>query len=129
MKYRFMPRAFALAASLAAISAPALAHISVVSSTPTAGSTTKAPRTVSLNFSDAMAPGSTSVSIVMTAMPGMKDHGEMIIRNYTQSWSEANRKLTLNLRKPLVAGTYDVRWQSKGADGYKMSGKVSFNVK
>lgn len=129
MKYGFMPRAFVLAASLAAISAPALAHISIVASTPAAGSTTKAPRVVTLSFSDTMVPASTSISIVMTAMPGMENHGEMSIRNFTQSWSEANRKLTLNLRKPLVAGTYDVRWQSKAADGHKMSGKVSFNVK
>lgn len=129
MKYGFMPRSFVLAASLAAISAPALAHISVVASTPAAGSTTKAPRTVTLSFSDTMVPASTSVSIVMTAMPGMENHGEMSIRNFTQSWSEANRKLSLNLRKPLVAGTYDVRWQSKGADGHKMLGKISFNVK
>jgi methionine-rich copper-binding protein CopC len=129
MKYGFMPRAFVLAASLTAISVPALAHVSVVASTPAAGSTTKAPRTVALSFSDAMVPSSTSVSIVMTAMPGMENHGEMSIRNFTQSWSEANRKLTLNLRKPLVAGTYDVRWQSKGTDGHKMSGKISFNVK
>ena len=69
--------------------------------------------------------GSNSVS----AMPGMANHGEMVIRNFTQNWSDGNRKLTLTLKKPLAKGTYEVRWQAAGADGHRMKGKVSFVVK
>ena len=35
----------------------------------------------------------------------------------------------LNLRQPLRTGTYEARWQSAGADGHKMAGKITFNVK
>ncbi|MEY5007239.1 MAG: CopC domain, partial [Pseudomonadota bacterium] len=31
--------------------------------------------------------------------------------------------------KPLQTGTYDIRWQAAGADGHRMSGKVTFTVK
>ena len=64
----------------------------------------------------------------MTAMPGMPDHGEMLIRNFTQSWSADGRTLTLALRQPLRAGTYDVRWQAT-TNGHRMNGKVTFDVK
>jgi methionine-rich copper-binding protein CopC len=70
-----------------------------------------------------------AVAVVMTAMPGMPDHGDMFIRNFTQTWSDNNRKLTLTLKKPLQTGTYDIRWQAAGADGHRMSGKVTFTVK
>ena len=36
--------------------------------------------------------------------------------------------LTLALKKPLPAGTYDVRWQAAAADGHAMTGKVTFSV-
>jgi len=64
----------------------------------------------------------------MTAMPGMANHGEMAIRNFTTSWSNGNKTMTLTLKKPLAKGTYEVRWQAAGADGHRMTGKVSFIV-
>lgn len=114
---------------LLASSNPALAHAQLVAATPAQGSTVSAPRTLSLTFSEPMLIQTVAFSVVMTAMPGMADHGEMVIRNFTPAWSEENRKLTLNLKKPLQAGTYDLRWQAAGADGHRMSGKVTFNVK
>ncbi|HMT45951.1 MAG TPA: copper resistance protein CopC [Novosphingobium sp.] len=118
-------------ASLLALGLPAasLAHTSVVASTPAAGATVSGPKLVSLTFGEALSPSTTGVAIVMTAMPGMANHGEMIIRNFTQGWSEGNRKLTLSLRQPLRAGSYDLRWQAVGADGHRMTGMVSFTVK
>jgi methionine-rich copper-binding protein CopC len=64
----------------------------------------------------------------MTAMPGMPNHGEMTIRNFTTAWSNSNRTMTLNLRQALRAGTYEVRWQAAGADGHRMTGTVNFTV-
>ena len=123
-------RSIVLAAVLAlGFPATGLAHTSVVASTPAAGATVSGPRHVSLTFSEALNPSTTGVSIVMTAMPGMANHGEMVIRNFTQAWSEGNRKLTLSLRQPLRAGSYDVRWQAAGADGHRMTGKVAFTVR
>ena len=59
----------------------------------------------------------------MTAMPGMANHGEMVIRNFTTAWSNGNKTMTLTLRQPLRAGTYDVRWQAAGADGHRELGR------
>jgi copper resistance protein C len=61
----------------------------------------RAPRIVTLNFSDAMLPPTAAASIAMTAMPGVPDHGEMVIRNFTTAWSNSNRTMTLTLRQPL----------------------------
>lgn len=117
----------ATAASVAAVPV-ALAHSRVVASTPAEGATVKAPRVVTLTFSEALLPPTAAASIVMTAMPGVKDHGEMVIRNFTTAWSDGNRTMTLALRKPLGAGTYELRWQAAGADGHRMKGVVGFKV-
>ncbi len=104
------------------------AHTRVTASTPVEGAKVKSPRVVTLTFSEALLPPTVATSIVMTAMPGIADHGEMVIRNFTPSWSNGNRTLKLSLRKPLQAGSYDVRWQAAGADGHRMKGKISFRV-
>jgi copper resistance protein C len=116
-----------LAAPLAAPTA-AFAHAKVVASTPAQGATVKAPRAVTLTFSEALLPPTAAASIVMTAMPGMANHGEMVIRNFTIAWSDGNKTMTLSLKQPLRAGSYDVRWQAAGADGHRMKGAVSFTV-
>lgn len=125
---------FSLIASLALISAAlitptaTLAHSKITTSTPAEGATVAKPRVVELNFTEGMLTPTAVASIVMTDMPGVKNHGEMVIRNFTPSWSNNNRTLTLSLRQPLRAGSYEVRWQAAGADGHRMTGKVSFKV-
>lgn len=125
---------FSLAAVIAATVASslmpsvALAHARVVAATPAEGSKVAKPRTLSLTFSEAMLPPTVATSIVMTAMPGMTDHPPMTIRNFQSSWSNDNRTITLALRQPLVVGSYELRWQAAGADGHRMTGKVSFTV-
>ena len=105
-----------------------LAHVELAASTPAAGAKAKAPKAITLTFSQPVDPASAAASIVMTAMPGMANHGEMTIRNFTASWSADGRTLTLTLKKPLPAGSYDVRWQAAAADGHAMTGNVSFDV-
>ena len=106
------------------------AHVRMTASTPAAGSTAERVREVTLSFSDALDPSQTATEIVMTAMPGVENHGLMYIRNFTTAWSDDNRTLTLTLRQPLRAGSYTVRWQSAGmGDGHRMSGEVSFEVR
>lgn len=119
-----------VAFSLSALAAPTIAdaHSRVVSSTPAQGSTVARPRVVSLTFSEALLTPTAAAAIVMTAMPGVPNHGEMVIRNFTTEWSNGNRTMTLTLRQPLRAGTYEVRWQAAGADGHRMNGTVSFMV-
>jgi copper resistance protein C len=129
MQFRSIIAGTALALAGLAIPSMADAHSRVVSSTPTQGSTVARPRVVTLTFSEALLPPTAAASIVMTAMPGVDNHGEMVIRNFTTAWSNSNRTMTLNLRQPLRAGTYEVRWQAAGADGHRMTGIVNFTVR
>ena len=120
--------ASALALSIIAPATVGQAHSRVVASTPAQGATVAQPRAVTLTFNEALLPPTAAATIVMTAMPGMPGHGEMVIRNFTTAWSDGNRTLTLNMRQPLRAGTYEVRWQAAGADGHRMTGTVGFTV-
>ncbi len=127
---KFVPAfaALAMIAALVAVPTAAIAHTKVVASTPAQGAAVKAARSVTLTFSEALLPPTAAASIVMTAMPGMANHGEMVIRNFTTAWSNGNKTMTLSLKQPLRAGSYDVRWQAAGADGHRMKGAVSFTV-
>lgn len=106
-----------------------LAHVELTASSPAAGAETRATRQITLTFSQPVDPATAAASIIMTAMPGMANHGEMPIRNFTASWSADGQTMTLALRKPLPAGTYDVRWQAAAADGHAMRGTVTFDVR
>lgn len=115
--------------ALAAPAAAATAAPRLIASQPAQSARVAGPKTILLTFSDAMAPAQTMVSIVMTAMPGMDHHGEMLIRNFTPAWSNANRTLTLQLRQALPTGSYDVRWQGKSGSGQGGKGTISFEVR
>jgi copper resistance protein C len=128
MRFPAILAALALAAMPPA--APLLAHVKLAASTPAAGKEAKAPKAVTLTFDQPVDAATASASIVMTAMPGMDNHGEMVIRNFTASWSADRKTLTLALKKPLPAGSYDVRWQAAAAaDGRAMRGTVTFDVR
>ncbi len=129
MKYYLALAVAALLATNISMPSAAVAHSRMASSTPATGSTVAAPRVITMNFSEALLPPTAVASVVMTAMPNVKNHGEMVIRNFTPAWSNENKTLTLTLRQPLKAGVYDVRWQAAGADGHRMTGKISFTVR
>lgn len=121
--------AFLAALALSTLAPPALlAHVQLTASTPVADSTAKAPKMITLTFSQPVDQASAAASIVMTAMPGMANHGEMPIRNFTTSWSADSATLTLTLKKPLPTGTYEVRWQAAAGDGHAMTGTLGFEV-
>jgi len=105
-----------------------LAHVELTTSSPAAGAEVKAPKTVTLTFSQPVDASTAVASIVMTAMPGVANHGEMMIRNFTADWSDNGQTLTLNLRQALRTGTYEVRWPAAAADGHLMSGAIGFEV-
>lgn len=128
---QFRSHIASVAFALCALAAPSevAAHSRVASSTPAEGSTVAKPKIIKINFSEALLPPTAASSIVMTAMPGVKNHGEMVIRNFTSAWSNGNRTLTMTLRQPLRSGTYQVRWQAAGADGHRMTGTVNFKVR
>lgn len=122
--------AFLAALALTALAPSALlAHVDLAASTPAAGTTAKAPKILTLTFSQPVNQTNAAASIIMTAMPGMANHGEMAIRNFTKSWSDDSKTLTLTLKKPLPTGSYEVRWQAAASDGHAMSGTLSFEVR
>lgn len=119
-----------VAAGMAALATPTMlaAQTRVIASTPAQGASVSKPKLLTLTFSDALLPPTVAASIVMTAMPGVENHGEMVIRNFTTSWSDESKTLTLTLRQPLRAGSYDMRWQATATDGQRMKGQISFIV-
>lgn len=123
-----IPAFFAVLALSALAPAALLAHVQLTASTPAEGAEAKAPKVITLTFSQPVDPATAAANIVMTAMPGMANHGEMPIRNFTASWSDQGKTMTLTLRKPLPTGTYEVRWQAAAADGHGMNGTVTFEV-
>jgi copper resistance protein C len=126
MNIRFIVAAIALAALTPSA---ALAHVEVTTSIPEAGAEVKAPKTITLTFSQPVDTSAAAASIVMTAMPGVSNHGEMVIRNFTADWSADRQTLTLTLRQPLRSGTYEVRWQAAAGDGHVRNGTLVFDVK
>jgi methionine-rich copper-binding protein CopC len=125
-----------LTATLAALALTALvpaavsAHVQLTASTPAAGTAAaKGTKTVTLTFSQQVDKAKTSAAIIMTAMPGMPNHGEMPIRNFTPAFSADGKALTLTLAKPLPTGSYEVRWRATASDGHPISGTVKFDVK
>lgn len=111
-----------------ALPGAALARIEITASTPAEGALVKAPRSLTINFSAPVDPSSSAASIVMTDMPGVPNHGEMVIRNFVPEWAEDHQSLTLVLRKALPSGTYELRWQAAAKDGHPMSGLINFKV-
>lgn len=128
MHFRSIMAAVAISLTTLAMPSIATAHTRVVASTPEEGATVARPRVVTLTFNEALLPPTAATSIVMTEMPGMANHTPTAIRNFTTAWSNGNKTITLTLRQPLRAGTYEVRWQAAGADGHRMNGTVNFTV-
>lgn len=123
------PRTLLAAACLAlALPASALAHVEVSASNPAEGAAIKPPRSLAITFSEPVDQATAAANIVMTAMPGVPNHGEMVIRNFTADWSDNSQTMTLSLRKPLPAGTYELRWQAAAKDGHTMNGAINFTV-
>jgi len=118
-------------AALAVFASPQLAsaHTELVSSTPAANAKVSAPTKIELRFEEAVVGVATRAEIVMTAMPGMAVHKPMPITGFTAKLGKDRKALTLLLKKPLKAGTYQVSWSAAGADTHRESGKFSFTVK
>lgn len=122
------PAILAAAAFALAMPGAAFAHVEVTASTPAEGSSVKPPRELAITFSQPVDQATAAASIVMTAMPGVPNHGEMAIRNFTSELAADGQTMTLKLRKPLPTGTYELRWQAAADDGHRMTGAVKFDV-
>lgn len=127
MKMSLLPPV-AAAIALALVPGAALAHAKLVGSAPAANATVAKVTTVQLKFSDRLNPATVKAELVMTGMPGMKDHPPMKIP-FTSAMGKDGASMTLQLKRALVAGTYKVKWSAAGADGHRMGSEFAFTVK
>ena len=107
----------------------ASAHTQLVSSTPTANATVGAPTKIELRFNEAVIGATARATIAMTGMPGMASHAPMAVTGFTAQMGKDRKSMTLLLRRPLTAGTYQVSWTAAGMDTHRMSGTFSFTVR
>ncbi len=119
----------ALAALSLGAAGPAFAHPKLVSSTPAAAATVSAPRQVTLTFSETLLPALSGAEVVMTGMPGMKDHPPMKINGAKTSVAADGKTLQIAFGRPLGAGSYAVNWHAVSGDTHRVTGSVTFTVR
>ncbi len=108
----------------------ALAHAKLVSSSPAANATVPAAKAKSINltFNEKLIAATMKTELVMTGMPGMKDHAPMKIA-FSSMMGKNGKSMKLMPKKALSAGTYKVTWSAAGADTHRMGSEFSFTVK
>ena len=121
----------ALAVAALGLTAPqiAAAHTQLVASSPAANATVAAPTKIELRFNEAVIGATARATIAMTGMPGMASHAPMPITGFTAQMGKDQKSMTLLLRRPLAAGTYQVSWTAAGTDTHRMSGNFNFTVR
>ncbi len=117
-----------VAAALTMISVPALAHVKLAGSTPSANATASKVTSIQLKFSEKVALSTVKTELVMTGMPGMTDHPPMKIAA-TSAMGKDGKSMTLTLKRALVPGTYSVKWSAAGGDAHRVQGEFRFTVK
>ena len=110
----------AVVAVVAFAAGPAAAHARLVSATPAPNATVASTRTLSLTFSERMAPAFSSFDVVNAA-------GEKVA--IQTSVAEDGKTLTGNFSRALAAGAYRVDWRIASSDGHRMTGSYTFTVR
>ncbi|MBA4308319.1 MAG: copper resistance protein CopC [Sphingopyxis sp.] len=128
-------RKFIVPLALAAITtimtpSVALAHAKLLSSTPAANATVSKDKakSITLVFNEKLMASTVKAELVMTAMPGMKDHPPMKVA-FSSMMGKDGKSMMLMPKKALVPGTYKVAWSAAGADTHRMGSEFSFTVK
>jgi methionine-rich copper-binding protein CopC len=112
----------ALFAGLACLSAHALAHPALLTSSPSPGALLDAPpKEIVLTFSEKLEPAFSAVKVADSA-------GRDIASAKAQADPATSSRLQLTL-PPLKAGTYTVRWTAVGHDAHPGKGDYIFTVK
>lgn len=119
----------ALAATLAILSAPALAHPKLVSTTPAAGATVANATRLSLTFSEPLMAPVSGMDLVMTGMPGMAKHGPMKIAGFNTAVAADGKTLVATFPRALPAGTYRLDWHAVSTDTHRITGNLTFTVR
>ena len=121
--------AAALAALSLGVSAPALAHPKLVSSSPAATATVAATNRLTLTFSEHLMPQLSGIDLAMTGMPGMANHAPMKIGGVRTTVGENGKTLIATLPRPLAAGTYKLDWHAVSVDTHRIAGSLTFTVR
>jgi methionine-rich copper-binding protein CopC len=116
------------AASIVSMPGAALAHTRLVSSSPAANTTVARVPSIRLTFNERVIASTVKTELLMTGMPGMRDHAPMKIA-FRSALASDGKSMTLTPRTPLTPGTYKVTWSAAGADTHRMGSEFSFTVK
>lgn len=116
--------------ALAVSPSATFAHAKLVSSMPAANATVATAKTKSINltFNEKLIASTVKADLMMTGMPGMKDHAPMKIA-FSSMMGKDGKSMMLMPKKALVPGTYKVTWSAAGADTHRMGSEFSFTVK
>lgn len=112
--------AIAAGAMALAMSSQAFAHAKLVASNPAEGTAVAAPKTITLTFSEKVAPTFSGFEVVMV------DH-DMKIPVKT-AVSKDGKTITGTPQGAFMKGAYKVNWHAASSDGHRMKGAVSFRV-
>lgn len=133
MKFRtlrpFKFAAAAFAVGVIAFASGAQAHPRLVSALPAANSSIAATKELKLTFSETLVAQFSGISVLMTAMPGMKMTAPMSVGKVTSGVAADGKTLVGTLTSPLPAGTYMLGWHAVTADTHRVEGSYSFIVK
>ena len=116
------------AVALSFVASAAVAHPKLVSSTPADKATVRAPKSITMQFSEKLVAPMTGATLTMTGMPGMA-HPPMRITAFAKSIAGDGKTLVLALERPLAPGSYAVNWYAVAADTHRIQGSFTFTVK
>lgn len=106
----------------------ALAHPSLIDSTPKDNSEGPAPAKIELRFSEKLTRQFSKANLVMTKMPGMASHGPMKMAAKV-GMADDPKVMVLTPNQALAPGKYSVEWRAVSADTHPVNGKITFTVK
>ena len=109
-------------------SAAAFAHPKLVRSTPADNAEVPAPAKIELLFSENLVKQFSGANLVMTGMPGMKDHPPMKIAASVAGGDDPHAMI-ITPKSPLVPGTYRVDWRAVSSDTHPVNGSITFTAK
>lgn len=108
------------AGALLLVATQADAHARVVASSPAASATVASTRTISVTFSERVAPAFSGLDVVNAA-------GAKVAA--TSSVSSDGKTISGRTARALAPGTYTVNWRAASADGHRMTGNFAFTVR
>lgn len=126
----FRSIAFAGAATASLLGAVAAsAHPKLITSAPAAAGVSDGKSDFTLQFNEDLVAQFSGMSIVMTAMPGMKMTAPMAVGAVATTLGPDSKTLIGHPKAPLTAGTYKLAWHAVSTDTHRVEGSYSFTVK